>query len=480
VITRIIDREKITMSGIHRAALLIGIIGISGCAHNAATNTPLTEPHNAATLASYDLARDRGSHKKTIFLLALSGGGSRAAYWSGSIMLALEKVYQDQSLNLLKEVDLISSVSGGSLPAAYYAVSYDTDDPHRPEDARSWDDGTVRFLMSRSYRGIWLKNWWRPWNIVRYWTTSYDRSDIMAETMAEAMFSRSKPPHGELTLGDLNPSRPNLVLNATNVTEGAFGKLFSFTNDGFDALCSDLNNQSVARAVMATASFPAVFSAMTFNDYRTGKDCGRKNGFYVHVFDGGNFDNLGLTSVERAIDQNLPGFGGDEARVVVMLIDSYTPTRGYNRSLADPRSFFSRFVDGNFLDSSDSLLARIRAGQIDRMKNKLEKLTRGKAVFYHVRLQDAPDEFDVHHLNKIPTDFQISTPDTTLIDKAVKQILVKENPCLKKIRDILVDGQGEMTEPYCTWKPPASADPSRDTGEPQTAGGGQTALVNDY
>ena len=49
--------------------------------------------------------------------LALSGGGYRAAAYHVGTMRALHK------LGILDEVDVISSVSGGSITAAYYALN---------------------------------------------------------------------------------------------------------------------------------------------------------------------------------------------------------------------------------------------------------------------------------------------------------------------------------------------------------------------
>lgn len=51
--------------------------------------------------------------------LALSGGGYRAAAFHVGTLKALNK------LGLLKDIDVISSVSGGSITAAYYALNKD-------------------------------------------------------------------------------------------------------------------------------------------------------------------------------------------------------------------------------------------------------------------------------------------------------------------------------------------------------------------
>ena len=59
---------------------------------------------------------DRDPHDGMFVGLALSGGGSRAATFSSAVMLELKK------RGILQHVDFISSVSGGSLPAASYAL----------------------------------------------------------------------------------------------------------------------------------------------------------------------------------------------------------------------------------------------------------------------------------------------------------------------------------------------------------------------
>ena len=55
--------------------------------------------------------------KKHKIGLALSGGGYRAAAYHIGTMRALHK------LGILNEVDIISSVSGGSITAAYYVLN---------------------------------------------------------------------------------------------------------------------------------------------------------------------------------------------------------------------------------------------------------------------------------------------------------------------------------------------------------------------
>ena len=352
-----------------KLALCLAAAALSGCSTFASRNEPLKPRESTPvpdTRASFVLTHDRGE-KDVLVLLALSGGGSRAAYFSGLVMLRMQQVFPD--IDLLAEVDAISSVSGGSLPAAYYAVSKDPDvklaqepgaavltntklsyhantrrlsikskldEGELPEvrsqflnerdlrqfdrlvrqwqvrSNREWDEKTVKGLMSKNYISLWRGNMFWPDNIVLYPLTSYDRSDVMAQVFADNLFD-VYPTGQDLEMRDLNPERPYLILNATNATEKVndkymkFGSIFTFTHEDFESSAgSDILSYPVANAVMASAAFPAVFKYVTLRDYRKDNGCDDKKDCFLHVFDGGNSDNLGLTSLKRIIqDESL-------------------------------------------------------------------------------------------------------------------------------------------------------------------------------
>ena len=163
--------------------------------------------------------------------------------------------------------------------------------------------------MSRNYVGRWVGNWFWPLNIAKFWLTAFDRTDIMAQTFADNLFDRTTT-GVDLRFADLNPSRPNLVLNATIGSRSydekdrakLFGTVFTFTHEDFAAkLNSEIASYELARAVMASASFPAAFNYMTLGDLHEPPGCpDHGDACYVHVFDGGNSDNLGLISIKRA------------------------------------------------------------------------------------------------------------------------------------------------------------------------------------
>jgi len=435
-------------------ALLIILSYITGCASGAYTNVKkdnIAPPQE--TRASFSINRDRGSHERTLAILALSGGGSRAAYWSAAVMLALEEVYRDEGLNILDEIDVISSVSGGSLPAAYYVISSSPDDKSRAGYGRVWDEETVKELMSRSFRSIWFRRWFLPQNIVRYWFTAFDRSDIMARVFADHLYER-RPGGADLCFKDINPERPYLIINATNGTRGRFGRPFTFTREDFERLNSDVEEYEISRGVMASASFPAVFHSMTLRDFapRDGADAR-----FVHVLDGGIIDNLGLGSVKKVLERNRDEFD----RVVIILVDAHVDTEGASDTEYDTRSMADYVVDENFLDSVGILMTDRRKVLLEDFRQELKKYRDKTVLFYHIEFNDLSKftggEELGKRLDKIKTDFNL-TPEATAkddIDSAVRLLIVKENECLDAIRSIIVEKEPRTTGGVeCKWPKP--------------------------
>lgn len=527
-----------------KRAALVGVLSccLAGCSTYASFNEKEIDPPPPNGRGTFDIRNERGQ-KDVLVLLALSGGGSRAAYFSGAVMLRLQQVFPD--VDLLQEVDAISSVSGGSLPAAYYAISRDcavrlqSEFPKEicsreklscnverhelslkarlnPDESatiqkyftnpydrrqfqrlvaqqdvvseRCWDEPTVKDLMSRNYIARWIGNWFWPNNIARFWFTSYDRSDIMAQTFADNLYDVQSTGR-DLEFRDINPERPYLILNATNGTEKAgpadpeFGSEFTFTDEDFRVKArSDINSYEIARAVMNSAAFPVVFNYMTLRNYNYTDE---KR--YLHLFDGGNADNLGLTSLKRIVlddRNNTPS--GRYRKIIVILVDSHVRPKGVDRDKADPRCVFCYVVDTNVVDAVDSLLELNRDGVLQDFTsmNTVKDCQRGnlpralcdstglgerkkeiedKLFFYHVRFEDSSKR-DL--LEKIPTDFKLTAdkngqPNTGHLDAAANELISQDNTCLQRIRRIIkaeeTPQDQRQSNSYCTWQRPLRA-----------------------
>lgn len=223
-----------------------------------------------------DTGADR-NHDGYFVGLSLSGGGSRSSNFAASIM------FQLQRLHLLDKVDYISSVSGGSLTAAYYCAS---DDEH-------WNPEEVQKRLTHSFASDMIGQVLLPWNWFALTFTDYDRSDLLAQSLDQNLFTRDGR---KLTFKDLRADRPRLLINATDLQSG---DPFIFCNESFDELNSDLSQYPLSYAVAASSAVPVVIHQVTLRDFSTIFKS------YRHLIDGGVNDNLGVKSLVQAYDAHV-------------------------------------------------------------------------------------------------------------------------------------------------------------------------------
>jgi predicted acylesterase/phospholipase RssA len=272
-----------------------------------------------------------GDMERGVFVgIAMSGGGARAANFSAAALLELE------SLGLLRYASAISAVSGSALTAAYYGVYGRTDQPEEERAAR-WNSQVVRERFVVDLQTHWLVRWFNPWNIVRYWFTDFDRSDIMKYVFDRYLFPDRAPPR----FADMGTGRPRIIINATSLP---LSGPFLFTDDEFTRLGSRLDLYPLSHAVMASGAFPGAFHNVTLTDF--GRD-----GRYQHLFDGGPSDNLGVNALLRMVDAARPPGG-----CFLFVVDAFPYGSGKGESRSDTRNFLDFFVDQNVSDSADVFL----------------------------------------------------------------------------------------------------------------------------
>lgn len=249
-------------------------------------------------------------------ILTFSGGGTRAAAFSYGVMQALRDtqigIHKDKSL--LKEVDLISSVSGGSFTAAYYGLFGDKLFSHYEKD-----------FLKRPVQSSLLRYWLlTPTNWIRLAPALYNRSDLAAEYYSNTIFKRK-------TFADMRRDGPQIFINATDLGTGSG---FSFTRDNFRWICSDLNKFPVGRAVAASSAVPVLFSPIAMKNYggrckpfshqRTElpdstkridaqayglrKYADQQRYKYLHLVDGGVVGNLGVRPLLHVIFEQKNNF----------------------------------------------------------------------------------------------------------------------------------------------------------------------------
>lgn len=300
-----------------RIAVLIYVLLLTACASFPAN--PRLAKYDPAAGYRFDRLEQGANSDELFLILTFSGGGTRAAALSYGVLEALRDTtieWNNRKVALLDEVDVISSISGGSFPAAYYALY----------GARIFDEFPDKFLY-RPIQTDLLRLLFSPDSLWKLASPSFGRSDLAAEFYNREVF-------GGGTYADVikRGRRPGVILNATDMSRGT---QFSFIQDQFDLLCSDLAGVPLARAAAASSAFPGGLTPLTFQNYAGGcgyqqpkwvelaaKDHksrinprrtaraeerlsftaeGVSRRDYIHLTDGGVADNIGLRGPLTAI-----------------------------------------------------------------------------------------------------------------------------------------------------------------------------------
>ena len=220
-----------------------------GCTSYFPVNAEMAElDRKAGYRSNRRWSEDRSN--EVLFILAFSGGGTRAASFAYGVLEELDGTRIDvsgHSTSLLDEVDHITGVSGGSFPAAYYGLY----------GRRFFEDFEDRFLK-RDVQGALITQLLWPWNWALLFSPYFERSELVARYYDRILFDGA-------TFADMaSASGPLVQINATDLATGA---PFSFIQDQFDFLCSDLASYPISRAVAASSAVPGPMSPLTLRNF---------------------------------------------------------------------------------------------------------------------------------------------------------------------------------------------------------------------
>ncbi len=284
-------------------------------------NVPIKE-RNSKTGYRFNTLEKNGNSDSLFIILAFSGGGTRAAALSYGVMEKLRETtieWEGKRKSLLDEVDVISSVSGGSFTSAYYGLFR--------ERLFDKEDGFEKHFLYRNVQGKITSLLFHPYNWVRLASPTFGRIDMAEEFYNEEIFENK-------TFADLKEKgRPYIAINSTDMMTGT---PFTFVQSQFDFICSDLDKFKVARAVAASSDFPVAFPPLQINNYadkceypkpvwiqvaemdkdfvdnprrnirarKTWSYRDAKKRPYIHLLDGGLSDNIGLSDPLTALISN--------------------------------------------------------------------------------------------------------------------------------------------------------------------------------
>ncbi|MEJ2471990.1 MAG: patatin-like phospholipase family protein [Desulfuromonadales bacterium] len=434
-----------------RASLaLCLIIQLAGCASNATVvNNPLAQqaPESSYSLQAFTERFRRG---ETSFLLAFSGGGTRAAALSYGVLKALNDTFvetQSGPRPLIDSVDLISSVSGGSFTSAYYGLYGE----------QIFDKFESDFLR-KNVQGALINRLVNPFN----WFHIGDRTEWAINYYDQNVFKGAR-------FSDLQKAGgPLIFINASDI-EGGVG--FWFTQDHFDLLCSDLSNFPVARAVAASSAVPGLFAPVVLQNF---DDCQTENRqlieraqavaaqrpelklelaglesyadkerrLYIHLVDGGITDNLGLRGI-YAINQLSGGLASrlkqrdiePPRRIVVLSVDASTePEYEMSRSkqvppISEVISAISGVQLHRYNAATNSLIERALLEWRDELSAEGHT-----PETYYIRL-DLGQETDPQKrdfLNRIPTSFSLTDEQVDVLIETGGALL-RSNPEFRRL-----------------------------------------------
>jgi len=221
------------------------VLAIAACANFSAIDKPISK---VTPEFSKQMASERSP--EMIVLVGFSGGGTRAAALACGVLKTLadtEVTTEKGRRSLLHEVDVISSVSGGSFTSAYYGLRGD----------KIFEEFEERFLR-KNVEGALIWQVLSPVNWIPQMSSIYGRGDVAAEYYDKHIFDGA-------TFADLKrPGAPAVVINATDL---ATGMRFSFTPPFFDLICADLDQYPLSRAVTASSAVPVLFTPITLKSY---------------------------------------------------------------------------------------------------------------------------------------------------------------------------------------------------------------------
>jgi len=413
---------------------------LPGCAsYGVIQNTPL-DTESALDSYSFKNWAHGARHNEIELTLAFSGGGTRAAALSYGVLKALRDLeipIDGRHVSLLDEVDFISSVSGGSFTAAYYGL-------HGKQIFSEFEEVFLRRNIQQSLTSKLLNpiNWFRDTGRTEWSIQHYEENVFHGATFADMV----------------DKDRPLIVINASDLGHGV---RFSFLQEYFNLICSDLATFSVARAVAASSAVPVLFNPVVLENH---DDCGpeqpawleayreraagnerltnqvetlasyfdKEKRRYAHFVDGGITDNLGLRAIVDIVDaaggarSYFDKLGKEPPRhVVTVVVDASTVSKqSMDASNREPTVMqtVSAMSDIQLRRYNIATIELIKQTNLDwaRMLSTPEQPVTSHFVLLSFR--NAKPEWR-SFLNEIPTSFTLSDEQVDVLIKVGGELL---------------------------------------------------------
>jgi NTE family protein len=440
-------------------SLFTALLFISGCTSiGVIDNQPLSKAEPGKSYSLSEGAARRGTGDISL-ILAFSGGGTRAAALAYGVMEEMRDTLvtiDGEPRRLLDEIDIISSVSGGSFTSAYYGLYGD----------QLFDEFKGVFL-TQDVQGVLIRAVLSP----SQWFSDTGRTEIAVQYYEDHVFHDS-------TFNDLkNQDGPLILINATDL---GYGVRFTFVQQYFNLLCSDLGTFPISRAVTASSAVPMLFNPVVLENYRECKGSepewlaaaektaaddqqllevvrglnsySKESRRYAHFVDGGITDNLGLRAIYEIVEVAggpnafMKQVGGRPPRHLAII--SVNASTDASPKMDESKN--SPSLEETVNAVTDAQLHRYNAATLELMSYTIERWARElstpkkKVTPYFIRLgfRDFEEPKKRKLFNRIPTSFTLSDEQVDHLIAAGRQLL-RDNPDFQRF---VADLGGVQTE----------------------------------
>ena len=310
-----IEKQNVRMSARLLLTFLAIAVFLSGCSSTKPLTINTIERVN--TSDGYYLSNlNNGGSDSLLVILSFSGGGARAASLAYGTLLALRDAnitMDGKTTRLLDEIDIITSISGGSYTAGYFGL----------HGERIFDDFEERFLYRNHHNQLKAKLL-SPFHWLSLAQEEVSRTNLAIDYFDDLLFEGK-------TFRDLRSNSGPFIL--INSSELATQKQLSFEQRQFDFICVDVDKLPLAAGVVSSSAVPVLFSPVTLenkadicnprlprwarkalakNDrnsrrFRLAEQYAllidAENQPYLHLYDGATVDNLGVRSILNLIER---------------------------------------------------------------------------------------------------------------------------------------------------------------------------------
>ncbi len=274
-----------------------------------------------------------GAAKKTMVLIAVQGGASRAGYWTADALATLHDTAKHQGVDFDSHVFAISSVSGGSVGS----VGYEAMLQNAPQDAdfkpwllafAGWD------ALGPAMTGLLF-----PDLLQRFVPLSLlpDRAEALERSWEDAWASSGVPDSAAALMREpfLNlapkadkPWRPILIVQGASEDTGrrvlTSGVRFTGAEvDAEDFLENNCGDVAASTAILNGARFPWVSPGGTFFFQSCDPGADKRDRIEDHILDGGYFDNAGAETLREVVRAIRAGPGKDDKLNIVFVLIGY-------------------------------------------------------------------------------------------------------------------------------------------------------------